>query len=41
MFNEILNKMYVERKNIVLEKSFQLALKIIKLTTELSKKIGY
>ena len=26
-----------EKKNIVLEKSFQLALKIIKLTTELSK----
>lgn len=29
--------MYEEKKNIVLEKSFQLALKIIKLTTELSK----
>lgn len=27
-----------EKKNIVLEKSFQLALKIIKLTTELNKK---
>ncbi len=26
-----------EKKNVVLEKSFQLALKIIKLTTELSK----
>lgn len=29
--------MYTEKKNIVLEKSFQLALRIIKLTTELSK----
>lgn len=29
--------MYEEKKNIVLEKSFQLALKIIKQTTELSK----
>lgn len=29
--------MYAEKKNIVLEKSFQLALRIIKLTTELSK----
>ncbi len=30
--------MHVEKKNIVLEKSFQLGLKIIRLTTELSKK---
>jgi len=29
--------MYEEKKNVVLEKSFQLALKTIKLTTDLSK----
>ncbi len=28
--------MYVEKNNIVLEKSFQLALKIVKYSTELS-----
>ncbi len=33
----MLNEMENEKKNVVLEKSFQLALKIIKLTTELSK----
>lgn len=32
-----MKEMYTEKKNIVLEKSFQLALRIIKLTTELSK----
>jgi four helix bundle protein len=33
----MLNEMENDKKNIVLEKSFQLALRIVKLTTELSK----